>query len=135
MEISFYRISRKKITVPFILIVLSSLYIFHTMERNASSNWTERKMRISHFCDQQNAEKIKIISVTGSDRKIVDNIVHVSSLNLNWCLGKALITRKLCFLPSSAEGCLILHLGSHHPVPEEAEDPRTVPLPPGGGVG
>ena len=88
MEISFHRISRKKITVPFILIVLSSLYIFHTVERNPSSNWTERKMRISHFCDHQKAEKIKTISVTGSHRKLVVNIVHVSSLNLNWCLGK-----------------------------------------------
>ena len=78
------------IFLGFISITLK--FHYKTIKNNLV-NWRERQENIKKYCDSEKAillKRNKFASEKIFQKKLVENIVHVDSLHVNWCLGTIL---------------------------------------------
>ena len=55
-------------------------------------DWKKRQEKITGYCSSNKSVKLKknsLMTEKKFQKKLVANIVHVGSLNLNWCTGKS----------------------------------------------
>ena len=80
----------------FILAVfIVSFNMNHIVEISSRQNlidWRKRREKMTNYCESDKAVKLKknfLESERTFQKRLVENIVHVNNLRINWCLGKS----------------------------------------------
>ena len=80
----------------FLVFMMTLEYNYKVIESNLA-DWRKRQETIRKYCDSEEAiilKRNKFASEKLFQKKLMENIVHVDSLNVNWCLGKMLQKEK-----------------------------------------
>ena len=74
------------------VFILSFTLDILEFRRQEMVDWKKRQERITDYCNSDKSVKLKknfLVTEKSFQKKLVENIVHVGSLKLNWCLGKS----------------------------------------------
>ena len=82
---------------PMILIFVMIMMTFtldHIVEISSQNSieWRDRRDQMRAYCDGDKAlslKKKKNVAERTFQKKLVENIVHINKLRINWCLGKS----------------------------------------------
>ena len=91
-----YEIEMKRFlpSVFIFLVFILTLKFRHNFLNNNLVNWKERREKVRKYCDsEENAAVLKRNKFSSEklyQKKLMENIVNVDSLHVNWCLGKIL---------------------------------------------
>ena len=80
--------------MTFIIDKVENYFCFSNIQdfRKEMVDWKKRQEKITDYCNSNKSVKLKknsLVTEKSFQKKLVENIVHVGSLNLNWCLGKS----------------------------------------------
>ena len=80
--------------VAFIFLVfIMTLEFNYKFIKSNLADWRKRRETIRKYCDSEEAiilKRNKFASEKLFQKKLMENIVQVDSLHVNWCLGKIL---------------------------------------------
>ena len=82
------------------LALIITLKFHYKIIKNNLVNWRERREKIEKYCDSEQAVILKRNNFASEkifQKKLVENIVHVERLHVNWCLGKILKRQQFLF--------------------------------------
>ena len=97
------KINRMNRFLPVAFIFLIFMMTLKSNNKVIKSNlddWRKRQEKIRKYCDSEKAillKRNKFASERLFQKKLMENIVHVDSLNVNWCLGKMLLKENFLF--------------------------------------
>ena len=75
------------------LVFMMTLKFNYKIIKSNLVDWRKRQENIKKYCDSEeamNLKRNKFASEKLFQKKLMENIVQVDSLHVNWCLGKIL---------------------------------------------
>ena len=80
------------VALIFLVFIMTLKFNYKIMKSNLV-DWRKRQENIKKYCDSEeamNLKRNKFASEKLFQKKLMENIVQVDSLHVNWCLGKIL---------------------------------------------
>ena len=95
MQISVFVMMKRFLPAAFIFLVfIITLKFPYKIVKKNLVNWRERKDKMKKYCESEEKAIILKRNRFGSEKifqkKLMENIVQVARLQVNWCLGKYL---------------------------------------------
>lgn len=80
------------VALIFLVFIMTLKFNYKIIKSNLV-DWRKRQENIKKYCDSEeamNLKRNKFASEKLFQKKLMENIVQVDSLHVNWCLGKIL---------------------------------------------